>query len=193
MKIHLLFRLWLVFLLISFMACTSTTSKSEASVAGASDEKTASAAMVVYLVRHAEKDTLDPANEDPGLTREGEARAEALRALLEEQEVDALYATKYIRTTNTLKPLAESRQLEVRQYEAHDFENLKQHLLQHHKGETVVVAGHSNTILPIIEALGAKPPVAEILDSTYDYIFKVTVAPDGTATVETDQFGTPGK
>jgi phosphohistidine phosphatase SixA len=193
MKTHLRYRLWLAFLFVNFTACQSNTSESEASIGGASDGKSASAATVVYLVRHAEKDTLDPKNEDPGLTPEGAARAEALRALLEEQEVDALYATKYIRTINTLKPLADSRQLEVRQYEAHDFENLKQQLLQNHKGETVVVAGHSNTVLPIVEALGAKPPVAEISDGTYNYIFKVTVAPDGTATVETDQFGAPGK
>ncbi|GAB3540630.1 phosphoglycerate mutase family protein [Pontibacter brevis] len=148
---------------------------------------------MVYLVRHAEKDTTDPANEDPDLTPAGVARAEALRTLLEGQEVDALYATKYLRTINTLKPLADTRQLEVRQYEAHDFDNLKQQLLQNHRGETVVVAGHSNTVLPIMEALGVQRPVTEIADSDYDYIFKVTLASDGTATVATDHFGSASR
>ena len=157
------------------------------------NNKSATAPVVVYLVRHAEKDISDPKNEDPGLTPAGMERAEALRAMLEGQEVDALYATKYIRTKNTLKPLADSRQLEVRQYEAHDFNNLKQQILQHHRGETVVVAGHSNTVLPIMEALGVKRPVAEISENKYDHVFKVTVAPDGTATVEASLFGAASK
>ena len=158
-------------------------------MADIADGKAVSAPVVVYLVRHAEKDTSDPKNEDPDLTPGGQERAEALRVLLEGQDVDALYATKYLRTKNTLKPLADDRQLEVRQYEAHDFNNLKQQILQNHLGETVVVAGHSNTILPIIEAFGVKRPVPEIPDNKYDHIFKMTVAPDGTATVEANQFG----
>ncbi|WP_237144271.1 histidine phosphatase family protein [Pontibacter pamirensis] len=179
-------KLWLLLLLfLSVAACRSNTTANEEALA----DRAASKPVTVYLVRHAEKETADPKNEDPDLTAAGVARAEALRALLEEQEVHALYATKYIRTINTLKPLADARQLEVRQYEAHDFDNLKQQLLQNHQGETVVIAGHSNTILPIIEALGAKRPISEITDSTYDHIFKVTVDSGGTATVETSRFG----
>lgn len=187
-KLSLLLKLWLLLLVFSTAACRSNTNATEAAMADNVDGK-AAAPVVVYLVRHAEKDISDPANQDPGLTPAGQARAEALRMLLEGQDVDALYATKYIRTLNTLKPLADARRLEVRQYEAHDFNNLKQQLLQNHRGETVVVAGHSNTLLPIVEALGAKRPVPEISDNKYDFLFKVTVAPDGTATVESSQFG----
>ncbi|MDX5482547.1 MAG: histidine phosphatase family protein [Hymenobacteraceae bacterium] len=194
MKLPLLLRLWLVLLAISFSACR-TPSENE----GAQATATADAAekmtqpTVVYLVRHAEKDISDPANQDPDLTAEGNTRAEALRSTLQGEEVAALYATKYIRTKNTLKPISEERQLEVQQYEAHDFNSLKQQILENYQGKTVVVAGHSNTLLPIIEAFGARRPVAEITDSEYDYIFRVTVAPDGTATVETDQFGVATK
>lgn len=184
MKLNTLLPLCLLLLVFSLGACRSNTTTTEAAAA----EPT-----VVYLVRHAEKATDDPANEDPDLTPTGVARAEALRTLLEEEEVDALYATKYLRTKNTLKPLADTRQLEVRQYEAHDFNNLKQQILQNHQGETVVIAGHSNTILPIIEAMGAKRPVPDISDNKYDYLFKMTVEPTGTATVETSQFGAASK
>ncbi|MDX5437049.1 MAG: histidine phosphatase family protein, partial [Pontibacter sp.] len=116
---------------------------------------------VVYLVRHAEKDISDPNNQDPDLTPEGQARAQALQTLLQGQQVDALYATKYIRTKNTLKPLAEAYGLEVYQYEAHDFIGLKETILQKNAGQTVAVAGHSNTLLPIIEAFGAKRPISD--------------------------------
>lgn len=184
MKLNALLKLCLLLLVFSLGACRSNTTATGAAASGPT---------VVYLVRHAEKATADPANEDPDLTPAGVARAEALLTLLEEQEVDALYATKYMRTINTLKPLANARQLEIRQYEAHDFDNLKKQILQQHRGETIVIAGHSNTVLPIMEALGAERPVAEIADSDYDYIFKVFVAPDGTATVATDRFGSAGR
>lgn len=189
MKLSISLKLWLLLLIFSVAACRSNPVENEPVVAVSADAKAASAPVVVYLVRHAEKEIADPNEQDPDLTPQGEARAEDLRALLEGQDVDALYATRYIRTINTLKPLADARQLEVRQYEAHDFNNLKQHILQNHRGETVVVAGHSNTLLPIIEAMGAKRPVPDIADNKYDYLFRLTVAPDGAATVETSQFG----
>ena len=182
MKIPLLLKLWIVLLLFCTAACQSNP---DAAISGAESEP-----IIVYLVRHAEKDTSDAKNEDPELTPAGEARAEALRALLEGQEVDALYTTKFIRNKKTLKPLADDRQLEMQLYEAHDFEGLKKQLLGQHRGETVVVVGHSNTILPIIEAFGAEKPVNEIADSAYSYLFKLTVSPQGNATVETSRFGT---
>ncbi|RDV14658.1 histidine phosphatase family protein [Pontibacter diazotrophicus] len=184
MKLTTLLPLCLLLLVFSLGACRSNTTTTEAA---------ATAPTVVYLVRHAEKATADPANEDPDLTPAGVTRAEALRALLEEEQVDALYATKYLRTINTLKPLADTRQLNIRQYEAHDFNTLKQQILQNHRGETVVIAGHSNTVLPILEAFGVERPVADIPDNTYDYLFKLTVAPSGTAFVEVSQFGNPSR
>ncbi len=143
----------------------------------------------MYFVRHAEKDTTDAQNEDPDLTPAGNERAVAFRDLFEGQPIDALYATKYKRTQNTLKPLAEERQLEIREYDSKDFQGLRQRIMQEHLGETVVVAGHSNTLLPLLEAFGAKQPVAHIPDNKYDYIFKLTVPPAGSATLETSLFG----
>jgi len=182
-------------LVFSFSACDNTSSVNAAlqkasllDGGGANMQPT-----VVYLVRHAEKDTSDPANQDPDLTAQGNARAEALRTALEGQQIAALYATKYVRTKNTLKPLAEKYKLALKEYEAHDFTSLKKQIMENHRGQTVVVAGHSNTLLPIIEAFGAKRPVPDISDSQYSYLFKLTAAPDGTAKVETRQFGAESK
>jgi len=187
MKLYALLKPLLVLLLFCAVACqsNSTTETAMAQTAG----EAATAPTVIYLVRHAEKETSDPKNEDPDLTAAGAARAVALRDLLEGQPVDALYATKYIRTKNTLKPLADARQLEMEEYEAHDFDNLKAKILQQHRGQTVVVAGHSNTILPIIEAFGATRPVPEIADGTYDHLFRMTVPAEGSPAVETSRFG----
>jgi hypothetical protein len=50
------------------------------------------APVVVVLVRHAEK-AASPAD-DPGLSQEGRARAEALAAALAEADVDAIVVTQ---------------------------------------------------------------------------------------------------
>lgn len=177
MKSSLLFKLCLLWLVFGFAACRETNGDA------------ARQPTFVYLMRHAEKDVSDPKNEDPALTPQGADRAEALRAALENEPVAALYTTKYIRNKDTLKPLATGRQVETIVYEAHDFDGLKKQILEHHQGETVVVAGHSNTLLPIIKAFGATVAIDSISEQQYDYLFKLAVMPDGTSTVETQHYG----
>lgn len=186
MKHFLRFPFLLLLLVCSLVACRPGTADSE--VTAAVEQKVAEPT-TVYLVRHAEKDISNPSEENPDLTAAGKARAEALRSLLNGEEVHALYATKYIRTINTLKPLADERALEIRQYEGHDFNGIRQRLLQEHRGQTVVIAGHSNTLLPMIEAFGAKRPVSDISDSEYNHVFKLTIDPEDKTTVELNQFG----
>ncbi|MBF9253942.1 histidine phosphatase family protein [Pontibacter sp. 172403-2] len=188
MKLPLLLKLWLVLLIFGFPACRNTPAANEGAAAIASPAATGNPT-VVYVVRHAEKDISDPDNQDPGLTALGEARAEALREKLEGQPVAALYATKYLRTINTLKPLAMAHHLEIIPYAANNFGGLKQQILQNYSGKTVVVAAHSNTLLPVIQAFGAETDIAFITEQQYDYLFKITVAPEGTSTVETGHYG----
>lgn len=191
MKLRLLLHVWVVLLIMGTAACRNMPSANEGAIAVANPlpDEISKQPTTIYLVRHAEKDISNPSEEDPGLTAEGEARAEALRAELEGQKIDALYATKYKRTQNTLKPMAAARNLEIQVYEAHDFNGIGSKIKEQHSGKTVVVAGHSNTILPLVEALGAKRPVSYIADSQYDYLFKVVLTPDGSTAVETIKFG----
>ncbi|WP_299702455.1 histidine phosphatase family protein [uncultured Pontibacter sp.] len=179
-------RLLSIFLFVTLASACSNTAEQENSdeIIQQNEELT-----TIYLVRHAEKDTTDASNEDPDLTEAGHARAEALRALLAEEEVHALYATKYVRTGQTLGPLSQERNIQVVQYEGHDFHGLKERLLREHRGQTVVVAGHSNTLLPIIEAFGAEKPLAEIPDSAYSYLFKLLVDSEDNAKLEVQTFG----
>jgi 2,3-bisphosphoglycerate-dependent phosphoglycerate mutase len=190
MKLHLPVRVWVFLLLLMSSACRNIQSGSEANtpIVAEHNEQVA-LPTTIYLVRHAEKDISDPSEQDPDLTAAGEARAESLRLLLEGKKIDALYTTKYKRTRNTLAPLAHARNLAVTEYEAHDFIGLEKSITQNHAGGTIVVVGHSNTLLPIMEALGAKRPVTYISESQYDYLFKVTVAQDGTTTIITENFG----
>lgn len=176
--------------LCGLISCAEPATEVETVRAGmvADEPGTETAATTVYVVRHAEKDLANPSDQNPDLNDEGRARAEALRVLLQDVELGALYATKYTRTKNTLKPLAEERQLEIATYSANDFIGLKERLLQEHAGQKVVVAGHSNTVLPLVQAFGAKTSLSHIPESEYGYIFKVTMFPDKAATVEIDKY-----
>ena len=147
------------------------------------------AVTTIYVVRHGEKVTADSTDKDPALNAEGVARAEELRSLLKDKPVHALYTTNYKRTMGTLKPLADERQLELLVYESNNFESLKTQVLQNYTGKTVVISGHSNTILEIVEAFGTERPVAAVPDSKYDHIFKITIGADGTAILEAGQYG----
>lgn len=128
-------------------------------------------ATTVFLVRHAEKDTID--SEDPPLTVKGERRVANLWENLAADTVHALYSTDYKRTRATLEPISAQFNLPIHLYEAHDFEGLANKLLENHTGQTLIVSAHSNTILPIIQALGATPPLDSIGEQEYDHIFIV--------------------
>lgn len=140
--------------------------------------KTRSAATTVYLVRHAERDTA--ANQtDPALSAVGLVRAQALSQLLARRHPAALFTTDTRRTRATLVPLSAATQLTPQVYDAADPAALAGRIRQEYAGKTVVVVGHSNTLLPLIEALGGAPPVEEINENEYDYLFTVRLA-DGT-------------
>ncbi|GAC1369879.1 MAG: hypothetical protein NVSMB30_08010 [Hymenobacter sp.] len=56
-------------------------------------------------------------------------------------------------------------------------------------GKTVVVVGHSNTLLPLIESLGGTPPVEAIGENEYDYLFTVRIAEGTLPTVRVEGYG----
>lgn len=148
----------------------------------------APATTTVFLVRHAEK-LSEPGLEDPGLSVAGQQRAEALRERMGPHPLAALYTTDRVRTRATLAPLAAARGLPPQVYDARQPHALAALLRQQHPGQTVLVVGHSNTLLPLVEALGAPRPVPQLTDSDYDFLFEVTLRPDGTASVRAHRYG----
>lgn len=142
----------------------------------------------IFLVRHAEKDPT-PGLKDPPLTEAGQQRAEALRDVMRPYPLMALYSTDTTRTRATLAPLAAARGLDVWLYEARQPEALVGMLRERHPGQTVLVVGHSNTLLPLIDALGAPRPVPELSDTDYDYLFEVTLHSESAATVRVHRYG----
>lgn len=135
--------------------------------------------ITVVLTRHAEK-AVEP-KDDPPLSMAGERRAERLADLLGKSGVTALYATDTRRTQQTLASLAARLELPVGVVAAKDTAAMAQ-AIRSHPGGVVVVAGHSNTLGPILEALGA-PVIDAIGDGDYDNLFVATVYAPGKAAV----------
>ena len=123
----------------------------------------------VWIVRHAEKDTAFVNRQDPDLTATGQQRALDLAAYLQNEAIVKVYSTDTKRTRQTAKYF--KTPLEV--YNPKNLTGLLDGLNQHVNGKSVLIVGHSNTVLETIEALGGKRPVTLLTDDDYDYIFKV--------------------
>jgi hypothetical protein len=150
-----------------------------------------SAPAVVILVRHAEKSTT-PVN-DPVLTTAGKQRAVELAHVVATwtaagASVKALFATEAKRTQLTLAPLAAATGRTVTQVMAVDTAGLVAQILAVNGG-VVVVAGHTNTLPAVIQALGG-PPGITIAETEFNRLFVVTGAGAHPAMVEM-RYGKP--
>ena len=151
------------------------------------------AVTIVYVVRHAEKNTTDPGEKDPDLSLLGYQRAEALKERLASVRLSAVFVTPYRRNRLTLTPLAKARNLDLQTYEAHGYTGLVKVIMGSYRGKTVVVAGHSNSVLEIIESFGIERPLPSLSEKDYDYIFMIRIPRKGKATVQVLHYGTLGK
>ena len=141
----------------------------------------------VILVRHAEK-IIDPNNPDVNLSPAGQTRAQELVRMFGDGGINAIYATQYKRTQETVKPLADKLGLPVNVVNSKSTADLLAKIQAENSGQTVFVVGHNNTVPEIILALGgSKYPT--IPESEYDNLFIVTVYRTGHAKVVKTKYG----
>lgn len=135
------------------------------------------ATTTMIFVRHAEK-MLTPVD-DPSLSPEGQERAAELARQLGDADVvagiDAVYSTPYRRTMETVQPVADALNLEVNSYDPADNEAVLERILKEHKGQIILVVGHSNTVPTLIADLGASKLVPAIAEFEYDNIYLVSI------------------
>jgi 2,3-bisphosphoglycerate-dependent phosphoglycerate mutase len=129
------------------------------------------------LIRHAEKDLTQSTN-DPDLSAEGKSRSLRLAALLNETTVTAIYSTPYRRTRQTVDPLAAKKNLTISEYTASSEEDIDS-MLSKHKGGTLVIAGHSNTIPWFANKLLGMEKYKPLEDGDYDNVWIITVSEKG--------------
>ena len=142
----------------------------------------------IYIVRHAEKSTDNQAEVDPELTIIGKQRAEALTKKLSGERFDGVFSTDYKRTRNTGAGVAKENKLEVSLYKPSAQKALADRIKNEYLGKTVLIVGHSNTILEIAEAFGATRPLKELTDDDYDNLILVKII-NNKATAVSEKFG----
>jgi len=143
----------------------------------------------IWIVRHAEKDTSTGQNtDDPSLSIEGKARAEALAKKLKRQNIKAIYVTKFKRTGETARPLAVRAKILPRVY-GDDLKKFAETISKNFSGQNVLVIGHSNTLMPLLDAFGAEMPFTALAEDDYDMLFKLTKHDSGEVELEITYYG----
>lgn len=143
----------------------------------------------VILVRHAEK-KLEPENPDPDLAPEGVERAQHIARVFADAGVNAIYATQYKRTQQTVKPLADRIGVAVTLLNSKQTDELVEQIQTTHRGQTIFIAGHNNSVPAIVSVLtNEKFPL--IPETEYDNLFIVTIYRFGKAKVTKLKYGAP--
>ena len=131
-----------------------------------------------YFIRHAEKDTSDPANKDPELAAEGIKRAEKWADVFKDVTFDRIYSSDYKRTRATAKTIANAQNIEVNIYNASKLND--EAFQEDTKGKTVLVVGHSNSNPEFVNYILEEKRYSDIPETESGSLFIVTVLPDGT-------------
>src|SRR6266478_8474820 len=145
----------------------------------------------VILIRNAEK-IIDPNNNDVDLSEAGQQRAQEIARMFGDAGINAIYATQYKRTQETVKPLSDKTGVPTTIVNSKGTADLLAQIRAQHSGQTIFIAGHNNTVPEIIAALGG-PQYPIIPETEYDNLYVVTVYRTGKAKVVKMKYGSPGQ
>lgn len=130
-----------------------------------------------YLIRHAEKERIDPSNRDPHLTAVGQERSENWQKIFKEVSFDMIYSTPYHRTRETAQPTATAKELTVEMYDPRDLYNAS--FREKNVGKTVLVVGHSNTTPALANKILGREEFPQIDDHTNGNLYILLVTSQG--------------
>ena len=152
----------------------------------------ANSVTTVILIRHADRDLPPAGTPDfpgPSLNDKGIARSKKLVHVLSKTGIQAVYTSRYARAKMTAKPFlaAHSDLPTVRLSAATE---LKDHILAHHEGQTVLVVGHGDTVPELIALLGG-PSLPIIDDCEFDNLFVLVRYSSAKASVTKLKYGEP--
>jgi 2,3-bisphosphoglycerate-dependent phosphoglycerate mutase len=129
-------------------------------------------ATTIIVMRHAEKESgKDP---DPELSSEGKKRAEQLAYLFKDIPVTRLLATSFKRTQHTLSNLSSDKGVMIESYESSKIPELVNTLKQL-SGQTIIIAGHSNTAPDLVNQLLNEKKYASLNENEFGKIWILTV------------------
>jgi phosphohistidine phosphatase SixA len=124
-----------------------------------------------YIVRHAEKEPVNTMSSDVPLSDSGKQRAQALKQLLEKENIRHIFSTNYIRTKSTAQPLADAIHVPIEVYDPKDSTFVSK--LKTLDGSTLII-GHSNTVDDLVNELAGKKEInGDLPDPEYGDLFVV--------------------
>ncbi len=154
----------------------------------------------VLLIRHADRDIPSAGTPDPPLNARGKTRARKLIHVLSTTGIRAVYTSDTTRAIMTAKPYLDAyarrplpfpmlllRPSVVRLFDPIEIKN---HILTHHAGQTVLVVGHSNTVPELIRQLGGTS-LPDIDDCEFDNLFVLVRYSSTKASLTKLKYGAP--
>lgn len=158
----------------------------------ATGRQAASDVTTVYLVRHGEKSTVVASDPDPALTAAGRARANALAIRLANAGITNVISTQWTRTRETARPLSSGLGLttEIVPTGGPAFADSTAAAVLRHRGGTILVVGHSNTIASVISALGG-PRVPDLCDNEHSKLFMMWITKSQAPLIVREAYGVP--
>jgi len=125
---------------------------------------------LIFIVRHAETDPKGGNN--PSLTGEGQARANWLTSMIQDEQLNAIYVTKTTRSMQTAAPTSTATGIPTTAYPALDAAGLATTIRASENTNATLVIAHSNTVPTIIAALGG-PTFEDLEHDSFDHFYAV--------------------
>jgi broad specificity phosphatase PhoE len=149
----------------------------------------------IFVVRHAEKDTIP--HENPPLNSAGRARADSLAVALRDAGVTVIVTTQQYRTQQTVAPLAAALHItpiavpiDGKKPDEHVRAVAEAVRRAARAGDVVLVADHQSTLPGIIAALGAPRP-ATMCDVEFSNLYVLVPAAANGMRLTHAHYGTP--
>ena len=131
--------------------------------------------LTIILLRHAEKDASPSADKvNPELSADGKLRAAKLVKIVNKYKPDAIYSSDFIRTRETVAPLALKRGLNVQIYDHRNLKALAELILSG-KIKRLVIVGHNTTTPALVNLLIGQEKYKALAETEYDKIFVVKI------------------
>jgi phosphohistidine phosphatase SixA len=127
----------------------------------------------LYIVRHAEKHP----GKDSTLMPEGHRRAGDLARWLKDKGIKRIYITPYKRSMQTGDSLRLLTRLDTAYYKPDTTGAGLLEAIAAHKdgGKNLLIIGHSNTVIPLVKAMGGTPDISVIGDTEFDHLFIISI------------------
>lgn len=147
---------------------------------------------VIFMVRHAETNPIAPGQNGNSRTlkEEGIERAEKLKNLFANVDLEGVLSTSYVRAAQTAKPLAESKGKGIFSYNHLGTGKVYDFAFSYGVGKRLFLVGHSDTVPAMIRELTLDENAykGNISEDIYDSMFIVAGTKKGDCTATEYRF-----